>query len=152
MTDGRSSTKRRNILFVFKWLQYLGMSASDPPLLLIPDSRFPIPGSRLSSTLRNPRELLGLEFLLQWLNEILELSFHHIGELVQREIDAVIGDASLREILGADAFGTVALDRHVIGADAVRGDHPVAPNHQIQHDTPPATSPGLRRSGLLASR
>ena len=31
-----------------------------------------------------------------------------LGELVQREIDAMVGDAVLGEIIGADFFGTIA--------------------------------------------
>ena len=36
------------------------------------------------------------------------LAFHHLRQLVQRQIDAVIGDAALRKIIGADALRAVA--------------------------------------------
>jgi hypothetical protein len=36
------------------------------------------------------------------------LAFHDLRQLVEREVDAVIADATLREIVGADAFGPVA--------------------------------------------
>ena len=36
------------------------------------------------------------------------LAFHHLRQLVQRQIDAVVGDAALRKIIGADAFRAVA--------------------------------------------
>src|ERR1700728_4765471 len=35
-------------------------------------------------------------------------TFHDLGQLVEREIDAVVGHAALRKIVGADAFGAVA--------------------------------------------
>src|SRR5262249_56338437 len=34
--------------------------------------------------------------------------FHHLVELVEREVDAMVGDAALGEIVGADAFAAVA--------------------------------------------
>ena len=46
-------------------------------------------------------------FLLQGADELIEVAVHHIGQLVQRQIDAVIGDASLRKIVGADALGAI---------------------------------------------
>src|SRR5260370_29052843 len=33
---------------------------------------------------------------------------HHLVDLVERQVDAVVGDATLREIVGADALGAVA--------------------------------------------
>src|SRR5450631_3266878 len=36
------------------------------------------------------------------------LAFHHLRQLVQGQIDAVVGDAALRKIIGADAFRAVA--------------------------------------------
>src|SRR6476469_1880871 len=35
------------------------------------------------------------------------LALHDLRQLVEGEIDAMLGDAALREIVGADAFGTV---------------------------------------------
>ena len=35
-------------------------------------------------------------------------AFDHLRQLVEREIDAVIADAALRKIVGADALGAVA--------------------------------------------
>src|SRR6266702_5213097 len=37
-----------------------------------------------------------------------EFSIHHVGELVERQADAMIGHAVLGEIVGADFFGAVA--------------------------------------------
>ncbi len=41
-------------------------------------------------------------------NERGEFAVHDFGQLVERQADAVIGDAVLREIVGADFFGAVA--------------------------------------------
>src|SRR5262245_5636906 len=43
----------------------------------------------------------------QRVDDLVELAQHHAIELVERQVDAVIGDAPLREIVGADALGTV---------------------------------------------
>ena len=40
-------------------------------------------------------------------DQAVEISRHDVVELVEREVDAVIGHAPLREIVGADAFGAV---------------------------------------------
>src|SRR5688572_1882101 len=53
-------------------------------------------------------ELLGLVFVLQRRQQLVDLALHDVAELVEREIDAVVGHATLREVVGADAFGTVA--------------------------------------------
>src|SRR5688572_2913395 len=68
-------------------------------------------------------ELFGLVLVLQGIHELVELALHDVGQLVQREVDAVVGDAALREIVRADAFRAVA------GAHlqlAVAGDFTVA--------------------------
>src|SRR5882724_2606715 len=44
----------------------------------------------------------------QAVDERAELAVHDFGQLVKRQADAVIGDAVLREIVGADFFGAVA--------------------------------------------
>src|SRR5437667_7483405 len=41
-------------------------------------------------------------------DERAELAFHNFGYLVERQADAVIGDAVLRDIVGADFLGAVA--------------------------------------------
>ena len=38
-------------------------------------------------------------------------AFDHLRQLVERQVDAVVGDAALREIVGADALGAVAASR-----------------------------------------
>ena len=55
------------------------------------------------------RQQFGLMFGHQCVDHIGErLAFHHLRQFVERQVDAVIGDATLREIIGADAFGAVA--------------------------------------------
>ena len=53
------------------------------------------------------RQFFGLVFLIQRTNQLIEVAVHDIIELVQRQIDTVIGDAALRKIIGANAFGPV---------------------------------------------
>ena len=43
----------------------------------------------------------------QRVEEMVEAALHDLVELVERQVDAVIGDAVLRVVVGADAFGTV---------------------------------------------
>ena len=45
------------------------------------------------------------------------LACDHLRQLIEREVDAVIGDAALRKIIGADALGAVA------GADLLAAFH-----------------------------
>jgi hypothetical protein len=44
----------------------------------------------------------------QGVDERTELSFHHVRQLVERQADAVIRHAILREIVGTDFLGAVA--------------------------------------------
>ena len=39
---------------------------------------------------------------------VVQLAVHDALDLVERQVDAVVGDAALREVVGADALGTVA--------------------------------------------
>ena len=55
------------------------------------------------------REQLGLMLGHQRVDDLAErFAFDDLRQLVEREIDAVVGDAALREIVGADALGAVA--------------------------------------------
>ena len=53
-------------------------------------------------------ELLGLMLRHQRGNQFVEVAIHNGVDLVQGQIDAVIGDSPLGEIVGADALGAVA--------------------------------------------
>ena len=45
----------------------------------------------------------------QRLDDLVErLAVEHLVELVERQVDAVVGDPPLRKIVGADALGAVA--------------------------------------------
>ena len=51
---------------------------------------------------------LGLVLGDQRVGQLEEIAVHDRRDLVEREIDAVIGDAALRKVVGADALGAVA--------------------------------------------
>ena len=53
-------------------------------------------------------EQVGLMFLAQRLDDIVELAFEDGIESVKGEVDAVVGDATLAEIVGANALGAIA--------------------------------------------
>ncbi len=53
-------------------------------------------------------QLLGLAGVLQGLQHLVQVAFHDGQQLVQREVDAVVGQAPLREVVGADAVAAVA--------------------------------------------
>src|SRR5512145_1079044 len=63
---------------------------------------------RLEGIFRHRGELLGLMFGHQRACEFADVAVHDGVHLVQREVDAVVGDPTLRKIVGADALGTVA--------------------------------------------
>src|SRR5882762_11641360 len=53
-------------------------------------------------------EAFGFVVAGEAVDQCTEFAFHHVGELVKRKTDAVIGDTVLREVVGADFFGAVA--------------------------------------------
>src|SRR5579871_6357701 len=54
-------------------------------------------------------ELSGLVFGGQRVGQFAErFARDHLRQLVERQVDAVVGDAALREIIGADALGAIA--------------------------------------------
>src|SRR5687767_14633402 len=54
------------------------------------------------------RELLGLVLLLKRADQLVELAIDDIRELVERQIDAMVGDTALRKVVCADPLGAVA--------------------------------------------
>ena len=44
----------------------------------------------------------------QRVDDLVEIALHHPVELVERQVDAVVGHPPLRKIVGADALGAVA--------------------------------------------
>src|SRR5688572_2447202 len=53
-------------------------------------------------------ELLGLVFLLQRPEELVELSIHDLRQPVEGEIDAMVGHTALGKVIGADPLGAIA--------------------------------------------
>ena len=47
-------------------------------------------------------------FRHQCVADLGHIAVHDEIDFVQRQVDAVIGDAALRKIIGADALGTIA--------------------------------------------
>src|SRR5687767_5529260 len=66
------------------------------------------PPAHSARSFDNPRQLFGLIFLLQRLDQAFQVAVDHVRELVQRQVDAMVGHAALRKVIGADAFGTIA--------------------------------------------
>jgi len=68
--------------------------------------RSPAKPSRPRAVIRQQR---GLMLGHQRVDDLAQrLALDHLRQLVEREIDAVVGNAALREIIGADALGAVA--------------------------------------------
>ena len=42
------------------------------------------------------------------IHQFIEIAINQLRNFVQRQIDAMVGDAALRKIVGTDAFGTIA--------------------------------------------
>src|SRR5438445_7008812 len=81
-------------------------SRSKPPIVAPVSTAFtPDPPSALFG---ERGELLGLVLCEQRLRQLGKVAVHDVVDLVKGETDAVVGDPSLRKIVGADAFGTVA--------------------------------------------
>lgn len=53
-------------------------------------------------------ELVRLVLVDQRFYDLLKMPFNDLIELVKRQVDAVVGDATLWEIVGPDAFTTIA--------------------------------------------
>src|SRR5262249_53432266 len=71
-----------------------------------PRRQSPPPPSR--SFFGELRELLGLVLGSERVDDVVELAVHDAVDLVERQVDAVVGDAALREVVGADALRAVA--------------------------------------------
>src|SRR5690606_10985902 len=53
-------------------------------------------------------ELFGAVLLLQCLDELIEVSVDHLRQAIERQVDAVVGYATLWKVVRADALGAVA--------------------------------------------
>src|SRR6476659_1113201 len=65
-------------------------------------------GTRRSGRLRERGELVSLVLGGERRGDLRKVAVHDGIDLVQRKVDAVVGDAALREVVGADAVGAVA--------------------------------------------
>jgi len=54
------------------------------------------------------RQLFCLIFILQWLDHIVQITIHHHIEFVNRQVDAMISQSTLRKIVGTNSFGAIA--------------------------------------------
>ena len=67
------------------------------------------------------RHLLRRFIGLQRLDHVAQIAFHDAQELVQRQIDAVVREAALREVVGADAVAAVAAADQALALGGVLG-------------------------------
>src|SRR3989344_5270985 len=66
-------------------------------------------------------ELFGLAGVGQGLQHIAQVAFHHLQQLVQREVDAVVREPPLREVVGADAVAAVAAADQALAQSGLLG-------------------------------
>src|SRR5690606_36223633 len=71
-------------------------------------------------------QLVRLVLVHQRIDDFIEFALHNLFELVERQVDAVIGDAALREIVGADALGAIAGTHQLAARLALLGRLPFA--------------------------
>src|SRR5688572_2006292 len=65
-------------------------------------------GSGRLGFLSELRQLLGLVLGSERRDQLVNLTIHDLVDLVEGEVDAMVGHPPLREIVGADALGAVA--------------------------------------------
>src|SRR5262245_47891076 len=53
-------------------------------------------------------ELLGVVERRHLIEQLADVAFEHVVELMSREVDAMVGDAALREVIRANLFGSFA--------------------------------------------
>src|SRR5688500_18048431 len=82
--------------------------ASTLPIDAIASSRAALRVSTVSVALADRREQPRLVLGSQRAGDLPQVAVHDRVDPVQREVDAMVGDAPLREVVGADAVGTIA--------------------------------------------
>ena len=71
--------------------------------------RVHVPRVERAASIAFGRQQLGLMVGDQRVDDLAQrLALHHLRQVVERQVDAVVGDAALREVVGADALGAVA--------------------------------------------
>ncbi len=60
--------------------------------------------------------------MVERLHQLVDLALHDLVELVERQVDPMVGDPALRKVIGAYAFRAVAgSDLELAGLRLVRG-------------------------------
>src|SRR3569623_1108785 len=65
-------------------------------------------GSQRRASIAECGELLGLVLIDERVDDVVEIALDDIFQFIQGEVDAVVGEAALWKIVGADALRTVA--------------------------------------------
>src|SRR6185503_20528987 len=102
-----------------------------------------------SARLREAGELLGLVLGGERRRDLREVAVHDRIDLVQREVDAVVGDAPLGEVVGADAVRAVAAAHEAL---PLRGFLRLLLAHLLVLDARGEDPPGLLAVLVLAPR
>src|SRR5258708_1456872 len=90
--------------------------ASTRPMTAVASSSAALSVSISSRSLGEARELVGLVLGRKRGRELGEVAVHDLLDLVEREVDPMVGDAALRKIIGADAIGAVARADEVLAS------------------------------------
>ncbi len=65
--------------------------------------------------------MLGLSSLLQGLRHFFQIAFHDETQLVQGEVDSMVGEAALREVVGAYAVRPIAAANQAFAQGGIFG-------------------------------
>src|SRR5688500_10833227 len=123
--------------------------ASTRPIASIASSIAAESVRRMSGRLREARELLGLVLRRQRRGDLLEFAIHDAVDLVEGEVDAVVGHAALRKVVSADAIGSIAAaDERLAGGGLLRG----LLLRALRLDSRGEHAPGLLAVLVLAAR
>src|SRR5690606_15039575 len=63
---------------------------------------------RQLGSMRQGGELVGFVFVDERVDDLVEVAGQYFLQLVKREVDPMVGDAALREVVGADSFGAIS--------------------------------------------
>src|ERR1700731_3115708 len=67
------------------------------------------------------RQQLGLMLADQRMNQLVQIAIHNMVELVERQVDTVIGHPALREVVGADPLGAIARTHQALACGGFLG-------------------------------
>ena len=60
------------------------------------------------ASVRNGGKLFSLVFVDERLHDLVQITFENLGELIERQVDAMIRDPALREIVGPNSLRAIA--------------------------------------------